>query len=113
METSASNRRTSADFIAQLRSIISLGLARWNSTKRGASQKVPSPSRNGQAYFALDILFRGIAGLQQIERRRFHPQGRAVDFFAFRGRPDTIDMTGKKNYAQRVLDLVDLAPQAH
>src|SRR5215469_5795023 len=44
MATSASSRSTSAAFMVQFKCTISLGLARWNSTRRGASQKVPSPS---------------------------------------------------------------------
>src|SRR5215212_9550034 len=44
MATSASSRSTSADRIAQARSMPSRGYARWNSTSRGPSQNVPNAS---------------------------------------------------------------------
>ena len=112
METSASSLATSADFTAQLRLIISLGLARWNSTRRGASQKVPNPSPTASrtspstSFSAVELL-----GSEQIEGRGFHPQRRLVNFLTLGGCTNAIHMPGKKDDAERMLDLVYLAAQ--
>ena len=110
MATSASCRDTSAERIAQCRSTRMFGKACWNSTSRGASQKVPRPSVTATRTSPESVLATN-CWCAAVEGCRLHALDRGDHQRAFVGQLRAVDVAREQGGADLALEIVD--PAAH
>ena len=82
---------------------------RWKSTRRGATQKVPSPSVTATRTSPDSVIGDGNAGAQQVECGRLHALDGGDDMRPFVGEARAVNVADEHGGADLPLEIVDAA----